>query len=167
MLKPGETFQKHRFRGAMVHLIDANLLLIALDIILLSLEYTAIWGIWCSFKFVIYSTKLRMVFNLFNQLKSLATGHSLSQTYLNMFTDNICFLAKNFIIPNTKLFPEVTPGSQLQGSTTHFPSAQSRPRGSPKIRLWMMVSSSGQRRSISRLTSLTAVNMMEISKADI
>jgi hypothetical protein len=59
MLKPGETFQKQRFRGAMVHLIDANLLLIALDIILLSLEYTAIWGIWCSFKFVIYSTKLR------------------------------------------------------------------------------------------------------------
>jgi hypothetical protein len=69
MLKPGEAFQKPRFRGATAHIIDANLLLIPLDIILLSREYTAIWGIWCSFKFVIYSTKLRMEFNLLNQLK--------------------------------------------------------------------------------------------------
>jgi hypothetical protein len=87
MLKPGETFQKQRFRDVMLHLIYANLLIIALDIILLSLEYTAIWGIWCSFKGVVYSTKLKMEFNILNQLKSLTTGGH-SQTFRDTYTHN-------------------------------------------------------------------------------
>jgi hypothetical protein len=83
MLKPGEAFQKQRFREVMLHLIYTNILIIALDIALLSLEYTAIWGIWCGFKGVVYSTKLKMEFNILNQLKSLTTGNSLNLTYPN------------------------------------------------------------------------------------
>lgn len=83
MLKPGEAFQKRRFQEVMLHLIYANLLIIALDIILLSLEYTAIWGIWCSFKGVVYSTKLKMEFNILNQLKSLTAGNSWNLAYPN------------------------------------------------------------------------------------
>jgi len=83
MLKPGEAFQKRRFREVMLHLIYANLLIIFLDIVLLSLEYTAIWGIWCSFKGVVYSTKLKMEFGVLNQLKSLTTGNTRNQTFSN------------------------------------------------------------------------------------
>jgi len=60
-----------------------------------------------------------------------------------MFTGNVSFPTKDlvdFIIPITKLCPEVTPGSQLQGRATHLRSTQIKPRKSPETRLWVMVS---------------------------
>jgi hypothetical protein len=58
----------------------ANIVIIAMDVITLTLEFSALWGVWCSFKGFGYSVKLKVEFAILNQLrdsvKSTTGSHS-------------------------------------------------------------------------------------------
>jgi hypothetical protein len=71
ILKPGETFQKKRFRRVMRHLIYVNILVILMDITLLGTEYANLYDIQITFKGTLYSIKLRIEFAILNQLRSI------------------------------------------------------------------------------------------------
>jgi hypothetical protein len=71
ILKPGETFQKKRFRRVMRHLIYVNILVILMDITLLCTEYANLYDIQITFKGTLYSIKLRLEFAILNQLRSI------------------------------------------------------------------------------------------------
>jgi hypothetical protein len=71
ILKPGETFQKKRFRRVMRHLIYVNVLVILMDITLLGTEYANLYDIQITFKGTLYSIKLRLEFAILNQLRSI------------------------------------------------------------------------------------------------
>jgi hypothetical protein len=71
ILKPGETFQKKRFRRVMRHLIYVNILVILMDITLLGTEYANLYDIQITFKGTLYSIKLRLEFAILNQLRSI------------------------------------------------------------------------------------------------
>jgi hypothetical protein len=58
----------------MKELIVANIFIIFLDVTLLCLEYLALWGIWCSFKGMAYSIKVKIEFSILNQLKNSLQG---------------------------------------------------------------------------------------------
>ena len=47
----------------------ANVAIICIDICTMTLEYMALWGIWCSFKGFGYSVKLKIEFAILNQLR--------------------------------------------------------------------------------------------------
>lgn len=118
LLKTGEIFQNHNnkrnSRRIMKQLFVANIVLILIDILLLLLEFLALWGVWCSFKGMGYSIKLKIEFWILSQLrdhtlntredqddnirmsshvgKNLhSNGHSNSQPVLSSFTERaIC-----------------------------------------------------------------------------
>jgi len=71
ILKPGETFQKKRFRRVMRHLILVNILVILMDITLLGTEYANLYDIQITLKGTLYSIKLRIEFSILNQLRSI------------------------------------------------------------------------------------------------
>jgi hypothetical protein len=71
ILKPGEAFQKKRFRRVMRHLIYVNILVILMDITLLCTEYANLYDIQITFKGTLYSVKLRLEFAILNQLRSI------------------------------------------------------------------------------------------------
>jgi hypothetical protein len=71
ILKPGEAFQKKRFRRVMRHLIYVNILVILMDITLLCTEYANLYDIQITFKGTLYSIKLRLEFAILNQLRSI------------------------------------------------------------------------------------------------
>jgi hypothetical protein len=73
ILKPGETFQKKRFRQVMRHLIYVNILVILMDITLLCTEYANLYDIQITFKGTLYSIKLRLEFGILNQLRSISS----------------------------------------------------------------------------------------------
>jgi hypothetical protein len=78
ILKPGETFQKKRFRRVMRHLIYVNILVILMDITLLGTEYANLYDIQITFKGTLYSIKLRLEFAILNQLRSIVQPSSSS-----------------------------------------------------------------------------------------
>jgi len=47
----------------------ANIAIIAIDVTTVTLEFLALWGVWCSFKGFGYSVKLKIEFAILNQLR--------------------------------------------------------------------------------------------------
>ncbi len=86
ILKPGEIFQKRRFRQVMRHLIYINILLVALDITLLATEYANLYVIQITMKGAVYGFKLRLEFAILNQLMSIARGNDSSHEHPNSHT---------------------------------------------------------------------------------
>lgn len=58
----------------MRNLLLANVAILALDVCLLSLEFAALWGVWCTFKGFAYSIKLKIEFAILNQLRDTITN---------------------------------------------------------------------------------------------
>jgi hypothetical protein len=69
ILRVGEMVQKKSNRRRIQKLFLANIVIIAMDVITLTLEFSALWGVWCSFKGFGYSVKLKVEFAILNQLR--------------------------------------------------------------------------------------------------
>jgi len=69
ILRVGELVQKESNRRRIQRLFLANVVIIAMDVITLTLEFSALWGVWCSFKGFGYSVKLKVEFAILNQLR--------------------------------------------------------------------------------------------------
>jgi hypothetical protein len=69
ILRVGELVQKKSNRHRIQLLFLANIVIIAMDVITITLEFSALWGIWCSFKGFGYSVKLKVEFAILNQLR--------------------------------------------------------------------------------------------------
>jgi len=64
----------------MRNLFLANIAILALDVCLLSLEFAALWGVWCTFKGFAYSIKLKIEFAILSQLRETITKPPISIT---------------------------------------------------------------------------------------
>jgi hypothetical protein len=69
ILHTGELIHKATTRRRIQLLFLANIALIAIDTTTVTLEFLALWGIWCSFKGFGYSTKLKIEFAILKQLR--------------------------------------------------------------------------------------------------
>jgi hypothetical protein len=82
ILKFGELVQKKSNRRRIQMLFLANIAIIAIDVTTVTLEFLALWGVWCSFKGFGYSVKLKIEFAILNQLRdSVKNQHSSSVGY--------------------------------------------------------------------------------------
>ncbi|KAH7132149.1 hypothetical protein B0J11DRAFT_577090 [Dendryphion nanum] len=61
-------------RMVMVHLVWVNLIIIALDITLLAIEYAGYYDIQTTYKAAVYSVKIKMEFSILNKLLDLFQG---------------------------------------------------------------------------------------------
>ncbi|KAF1954220.1 hypothetical protein CC80DRAFT_388202, partial [Byssothecium circinans] len=64
-----------RGRKVLVHTIVISAFIIALDLILMGLEFAGLYDIQTSFKGAVYSVKLKMEFSILNQLMNLVRGN--------------------------------------------------------------------------------------------
>jgi hypothetical protein len=71
LFQPNSPFPEKRAVRVMKQLALVNIILITMDIILLYFEWSELWGIWCAFKSLLYSVKLKVEFAILNQLKVL------------------------------------------------------------------------------------------------
>ncbi|KAF2678316.1 hypothetical protein K458DRAFT_395129 [Lentithecium fluviatile CBS 122367] len=69
ILRVGELVQKKTNRRRIQKLFLANIVIIFMDVATLTLEFKALWGVWCSFKGFGYSVKLKVEFAILNQLR--------------------------------------------------------------------------------------------------
>jgi hypothetical protein len=69
ILHTGELIHKATTRRRIQLLFLANIALIAIDTTTVTLEFLALWGIWCSFKGFGYSIKLKIEFAILKQLR--------------------------------------------------------------------------------------------------
>lgn len=67
---------RRQSRRVMTHLIIVNIIIIALDVTLLAVEYAGLYDIQVTYKVMVYSIKLKMEFDILNQLVSLFQGRS-------------------------------------------------------------------------------------------
>jgi hypothetical protein len=70
-LKPGAVFQKSNTKRVMRHLIVVNVFIIFLDFSLLGTEFANHYEIQTTYKSVVYSIKLKLEFDILNQLVKL------------------------------------------------------------------------------------------------
>lgn len=73
LLRSEGNIRRHS-RRVMTHLIVVNLIIIALDVTLLAVEYAGLYDIEVTYKPMVYSVKLKMEFNILNQLVLLFQG---------------------------------------------------------------------------------------------
>lgn len=71
VLRVGEKILKKNNRRRFELLFLTNVAIIAIDVCLVTLEFLALWGIWCSFKGFAYSLKLKIEFTILNQLRDM------------------------------------------------------------------------------------------------
>jgi hypothetical protein len=76
ILRIGESIQRKGNRRRTKLLFLANVLIICVDICTVTLEFMALWGVWCSFKGFGYSVKLKVEFAILNQLRDSVKGNS-------------------------------------------------------------------------------------------
>jgi hypothetical protein len=69
ILQVNELVQKKSNRRRIQMLFLANVAIIAIDVTTVTLEFLALWGVWCSFKGFGYSVKLKIEFAILNQLR--------------------------------------------------------------------------------------------------
>jgi hypothetical protein len=74
ILRIGESVQRKGNRRRIWLLVAANVAIIAIDICTITLEFMALWGVWCSFKGFGYSVKLKIEFAILNQLRDSVKG---------------------------------------------------------------------------------------------
>jgi hypothetical protein len=68
-----------------MHLAIVNLFIIALDMVLLTLEFTTDTAIWGSFKGFAYSIKLKLEFHILNRLQSVLIRDTATMTELSPY----------------------------------------------------------------------------------
>jgi hypothetical protein len=76
ILRVGESLQRKGNRRRVQLLFLANVVIICIDVCTITLEYLALWGVWCSFKGFGYSVKLKVEFAILNQLRDSVKGSS-------------------------------------------------------------------------------------------
>jgi hypothetical protein len=81
ILQVGEMVQKKSNRRRIQMLFLANVAIIAVDICTVTLEFLALWGIWCSFKGFGYSVKLKIEFAILNQLRESVKSSTGASSY--------------------------------------------------------------------------------------
>jgi hypothetical protein len=81
ILRVGESLQRKGNRRRVQLLFLANILIICVDICTITLEYLALWGVWCSFKGFGYSVKLKIEFAILNQLRDSVKGSTAGESY--------------------------------------------------------------------------------------
>ncbi|KAJ4295317.1 hypothetical protein N0V90_007328 [Kalmusia sp. IMI 367209] len=69
ILRASELVQKKSKRRSIQLLFLANLAIISIDVTTIALEFSALWGVWCTFKGFGYSVKLKIEFAILNQLR--------------------------------------------------------------------------------------------------
>ncbi|KAF2036503.1 hypothetical protein EK21DRAFT_45352, partial [Setomelanomma holmii] len=74
ILRIGESLQRKGNRRRIQLLVLANIAIICIDVCTITLEYLALWGVWCSFKGFGYSVKLKIEFAILNQLRDSVKG---------------------------------------------------------------------------------------------
>ncbi len=81
LFRPEVDFRGKTARHMTNHLLNVNTFIIILDIIILGLEYSGRYSVQTSYKAFVYSIKLKLEFNVLNQLVDLAqsTGKNLVQ----------------------------------------------------------------------------------------
>jgi len=75
ILRVGESLQRKGKRRRIWLLVAANVAIIAIDICTITLEFMALWGVWCSFKGFGYSVKLKIELAILNQLRDSVKGN--------------------------------------------------------------------------------------------
>ena len=73
-----------RTRKVMMQLIEINLIIIAMDVVLLAMEYSNIYFIEATLKAMVYSIKLKLEFAVLNQLMTLANSSVNSNQVLHI-----------------------------------------------------------------------------------
>ena len=73
-----------RTRRVMMQLIWINLIIIAMDVVLLAMEYTNNYEVEATLKAMVYSIKLKLEFAVLNQLMTLANSSVSSATHLTL-----------------------------------------------------------------------------------
>ncbi|KAF2463780.1 uncharacterized protein BDR25DRAFT_244746 [Lindgomyces ingoldianus] len=81
ILRVGELVQKRSNRRKIQLLFLANVAIICIDVITITLEFLAFWGVWCSFKGFGYSVKLKIEFAILNQLRDSVKQSTSSSRY--------------------------------------------------------------------------------------
>jgi hypothetical protein len=81
ILRIGESVQRKGNRRRIWLLLLANVAIIAIDISTITLEFMALWGVWCSFKGFGYSVKLKIEFAILNQLRDSVKGNTSDPSY--------------------------------------------------------------------------------------
>jgi hypothetical protein len=76
ILRVGESLQRKGNRRRVQLLFLANVVIICIDVCTITLEYLALWGVWCNFKGFGYSVKLKVEFAILNQLRDSVKGSS-------------------------------------------------------------------------------------------
>ncbi len=74
ILHTGQALDRKGNRHRIKLLLLSNMVIIALDVCVITLEFLALWGIWCSFKGFGYSVKLKVEFAILNQLRDSVRG---------------------------------------------------------------------------------------------
>ncbi|KAH7115114.1 hypothetical protein B0J11DRAFT_496008 [Dendryphion nanum] len=70
-----ENARGDRGRKVLAHTVLINLFIIALDIVLIALEFSGLYDIQTTFKTGVYSVKLKLEFTILNQLMNLVKGN--------------------------------------------------------------------------------------------
>ncbi|KAF2124493.1 hypothetical protein P153DRAFT_361198 [Dothidotthia symphoricarpi CBS 119687] len=102
ILRVSETLQRKGNRHRIKMLLLANLAIICIDICIITLEFLALWGVWCSFKGFGYSVKLKIEFAILNQLRDSIQGSSTTDSYvLESSKNSVGLYSCNRADPNT------------------------------------------------------------------
>lgn len=81
ILRIGESVQRKGNRRRIKMLFLANVAIICIDVCTITLEFLALWGVWCGFKGFGYSVKLKIEFAILNQLRDSVKGSSNTESY--------------------------------------------------------------------------------------
>lgn len=77
ILRVGEMMRQNN-RHRILQLLTANIAVMCLDVATVTLEYSALFGVWCSFKGFAYTVKLKIEFSILNQLRDAVTKNGRS-----------------------------------------------------------------------------------------
>ncbi|KAL1597281.1 hypothetical protein SLS60_008865 [Paraconiothyrium brasiliense] len=77
ILRVGEMMRQNN-RHRILKLLAANIAVMCLDVSTITLEYSALFGVWCSFKGFAYTVKLKIEFSILNQLRDSVTKNGRS-----------------------------------------------------------------------------------------
>ncbi|KAF2790720.1 hypothetical protein K505DRAFT_364466 [Melanomma pulvis-pyrius CBS 109.77] len=117
ILKVGELVQKKSNRRRIQMLFLANVAIIAIDVTTVTLEFLALWGVWCSFKGFGYSVKLKIEFAILNQLRDSVKSASSSNGYGQEHSDKGISLSSRALHDRRSHKPSKPSGSVLDRQT--------------------------------------------------
>lgn len=128
-----------RTRKVMMQLIWINSIIIAMDVVLLGMEYSSFYEIEATLKAMVYSIKLKLEFAVLNQLMTLANSSVSSHQKLNIHDDaegqelekrkgrskSLDYLSKfHYPRPSSKKRPQRYPQSSSYNSGTAYNEAE-------------------------------------------